>query len=336
MNKEIEIPEGYEAKIEGNKIIFEPKETKDEKIRKALLRCCDDWEKGQFGCMAKEDVPAIRAWLEKQKELPTNDEMLRTLRAEYEKGVADTIAKYEQKEQKPADDKAFEEWLDNWYQDAKDAEGRIIMTKWEFKNWSRGIRNMYEQNPVEWSEEDERVKNLIIDILDRDEHNGRLSRSDLISCVKFIKSFSPQPKQEWSEEEIVNWLKENFEVSSFDNTKIVTKFSSMHDLIKSFRERFKSLRPQPQGIYKQVIHTIFGMLKDKDFYFYKLQPSHMVSLLDDIRVKCKDAIECAPTIDEPHWKPSKTQIAALKVVARGFPADDPDAIDSLLDDLESL
>lgn len=43
-------------------------ESEDERIRTALLRCCDDWEKGQFGCMAKEDVPAIRAYLEKQKE----------------------------------------------------------------------------------------------------------------------------------------------------------------------------------------------------------------------------------------------------------------------------
>lgn len=66
--KEIEIPEGYEARIEGNKVIMVPKESEDERIRKALLRCCDDWEKGQFGCMAKEDIPAIRAYLEKQKE----------------------------------------------------------------------------------------------------------------------------------------------------------------------------------------------------------------------------------------------------------------------------
>ena len=53
------------------------------------------------------------AYLEKQKEeLPTNEEMLRTLRVEYEKGVADTIAKYEQKEQKPAN---FELKAGNWY-----------------------------------------------------------------------------------------------------------------------------------------------------------------------------------------------------------------------------
>lgn len=57
---------------------------------------------------------------------------------------------------------------------------------------------------------------------------------------------------EWSEEEIVNWLKENFYVSSFDNTKIVTKFSSMDDLIKGFHKRFKSLlsRPKPSGNWK--------------------------------------------------------------------------------------
>ena len=35
--REYQIPEGYEAKIEGNKVIFEPKESEDERIRKELL-----------------------------------------------------------------------------------------------------------------------------------------------------------------------------------------------------------------------------------------------------------------------------------------------------------
>lgn len=39
---------------------------------------------------------------------------------------------------------------------------------------------------------------------------------------------------------------------------------------------------------------------------------------------------------QPHWKPSEEQMNALKVVARGFPTDDPDAIDSLLTDLQKL
>ena len=38
MNKEIEIPEGHEARIEGNKVILERKESEDERIRKALVK----------------------------------------------------------------------------------------------------------------------------------------------------------------------------------------------------------------------------------------------------------------------------------------------------------
>ena len=37
MEKIIEIPEGYEARIDGNKIILEPKESEDERIRKELF-----------------------------------------------------------------------------------------------------------------------------------------------------------------------------------------------------------------------------------------------------------------------------------------------------------
>lgn len=69
LNKfEYTIPEGYEAEIKDGKVIVKKKESEDERIRTALLRCCDDLEKGKVGCIAKEDVPAIRAYLEKQKE----------------------------------------------------------------------------------------------------------------------------------------------------------------------------------------------------------------------------------------------------------------------------
>ena len=67
MEKTIEIPEGYKARIEGDKVILEKNESEDERIRKTLLRCCDDWDKGQYGTMAKKDVAKIRAYLEKQK-----------------------------------------------------------------------------------------------------------------------------------------------------------------------------------------------------------------------------------------------------------------------------
>lgn len=66
-------------------------EDEDERIRKALLRCCDDWEKGQFGCMNAADIPAIRAYLKKQKEpLPVPDKFsgLKSLMLQYLQSAA--------------------------------------------------------------------------------------------------------------------------------------------------------------------------------------------------------------------------------------------------------
>ena len=77
-------------------------ESEDERIRKRVVEIFEAIVMGGYSSQYDtKDVKVndILAWLEKQKEQPTNEEMLRTLRAEYEKGVADTIAKYEQKEQ---------------------------------------------------------------------------------------------------------------------------------------------------------------------------------------------------------------------------------------------
>lgn len=74
--KEIEIPEGYEAKIKGNKVIFEPKDSEDEKIRKQLI----NEVKEQINnipapdCCNSDDLKRLTileswlAYLEKQKE----------------------------------------------------------------------------------------------------------------------------------------------------------------------------------------------------------------------------------------------------------------------------
>ena len=65
MNKEIEIPEGYEARIEGNKIILELKESEDERIRKNII--C--WLKNIEGqTIPINEYNSALAWLERQKE----------------------------------------------------------------------------------------------------------------------------------------------------------------------------------------------------------------------------------------------------------------------------
>ena len=62
---EREIPEGYEARIEGNKVIFELKESEDERIRTCIRDVIkeNDWTH-IFG-VKKEDC---LAYLERQKE----------------------------------------------------------------------------------------------------------------------------------------------------------------------------------------------------------------------------------------------------------------------------
>ena len=66
--------------------------------------------------------------------------------------LQDVYSGEKQEKQKPVNDKAFEEWIDGWYNEYH-RDGYITMNEREFKNFCRGIRNMYQQNSAEWSEE---------------------------------------------------------------------------------------------------------------------------------------------------------------------------------------
>ena len=62
---EHEIPEGYEARIEGDKVIIELKETEDERIRKYIVKFVE-LEKGVN--LPPDDADKMLAYLEKQKD----------------------------------------------------------------------------------------------------------------------------------------------------------------------------------------------------------------------------------------------------------------------------
>ena len=70
MEKTIEIPEGYKARIEGNKVIIEQKESEDEKVRKTLIHivkgACDRYGIKYRGDKITEEK--LLAYLERQKE----------------------------------------------------------------------------------------------------------------------------------------------------------------------------------------------------------------------------------------------------------------------------
>ena len=137
------------------------------------------------------------------------------------------------------------------------------------------------------------------------------------------------PKQEWSEEDeetIRNAINRIEQLDHYWNRPRDEK------LIK----RLKSLRPSWQIAYRQIVHSIFKMLEGKDF---RRMPSRCVSLLNDIRVKCKDAIECAPILDEPSWKPNEEQMEALQRAIDACESEwvyQDDELRSLFTDLEKL
>lgn len=66
---EHKIPEGYEARIEGNKVIIERLKSENERIREEIINFLD--YAGDKGLMRTEDYEnefCWRRWLEKQKE----------------------------------------------------------------------------------------------------------------------------------------------------------------------------------------------------------------------------------------------------------------------------
>ena len=73
--KEIEIPEGYEVRIEDNKIIFELKESENEKIRKKILALVKEHAVNHERCQMEE-------YLEKQKSEELRDNRQITLMIE--------------------------------------------------------------------------------------------------------------------------------------------------------------------------------------------------------------------------------------------------------------
>ena len=71
MEKTIEIPEGYEARIEGNKIILEPKESDDERIIKDIITALSIGVTCDESALYPEATTTLKeaiAYLERQKE----------------------------------------------------------------------------------------------------------------------------------------------------------------------------------------------------------------------------------------------------------------------------
>ncbi len=206
--KEIEIPEGYEARIEGNKVIFKLKESEDEKIRKEIIKFIQD-----FCNPCDPDYDKWIAYLEKQKEQKPTSFNEPYNSDEYEvvtEGNATSLKRKEQKQEIISISEMVSKYRNtDEYDNNGNYKGKPVNCM--IRAYEKGIRDtlskVREQKPTEWSEEDEVIVKFYED--DYNHRIGNMPMKDVIEMrLKFkdwvinrIKYLRPQPKQEWSEED---------------------------------------------------------------------------------------------------------------------------------------
>jgi len=181
MAKEIEIPEGYEARIDGNKVIIELKETEDERIRKELY----EFIKVNS---PTEDANRFIAWLEKQKEQNDKDEgstdftiyhPLKNGKGEYE------CIPY-----------SFYGSLTSFSED-KDLIDFLRTCFYTEEDCNEWIEQQKEQKPAEWSEE-ERMK--IVELKTFIAKCNGFNKANQQKAFELIDELRPQPHWKPSEE----------------------------------------------------------------------------------------------------------------------------------------
>ena len=134
------IPKGMKAEIRDGKVIIKRKESRDERIRKAIVALIEDLQQSDKN-FADVELTDMLAWLEKQK-INTEGDFGRGYDCGYEACLNSYGAEFfeKQKEQKPR-------WeINNPY-----------TTKWTKEMIDEKFEKLVEEFNPEWSEEDKPV-----------------------------------------------------------------------------------------------------------------------------------------------------------------------------------
>lgn len=166
--------------------------SEDERIRKEIIAFLKHYHTGEGDSVIYDD--AWIAYLEKQKEqdkIPLLRKCLRLATAHISELIEENYSLKESAEWSEEDDAIHTRVLG--------VLGKAIMgvlptrPSQEDIEWFKSLPERFNLQPKqEWSKEDERLLNVIIDILDKEEHNGHLMRGDLKACIKLLKSLRPQ------------------------------------------------------------------------------------------------------------------------------------------------
>ena len=306
-------------------LIPELAESEDERIRKDLINLIV-WLKANPELCSQyynDRYDEMLAYIEKHKEHPTNEEMLRTLRAEYEKGVANTIAKYEREERKPNIELIQRSWYMEGYHDGKfEMEPMWILETDEggprYKKNERYEQSLEkEQNPIEWSEEG--IRTIFDDYVE--------GRDTYTSCINRLKSLHPQPKQEWSEEDS----------RILYNVIAYVGYAAGQRGVRNdeFKEANSWLKSLPNGF---IVNPSYN----EDMVNLLVAEVQQIAECNGVPKQYDAEITWLKSLrPQPHWKPSEEQMDALRESVsfwRGATDKSPrvNILESLYTDLKKL
>lgn len=205
---------------------------------------------------------------EKQKERPTNEEMLRTLRAEYEKGVADTIAKCEQKEQKPL---STEETELNSLAFLEQMGYTCIPPKKEHQNNSDAPKNALGGALNSPLDKDKNLDDIAQDYVEAVKDYNPEPNWDLMQtavCYGYHyreqEEHSMSAEEEWSEEDekivnnIVSVLGQYIDYKSVSGTGsgyATPRYSKEIDWLKSLHPQWRPSKEQMDSLRDTIVQT---------------------------------------------------------------------------------
>ena len=340
MNKELEIPEGYEARIEGNKVILERKESEDERIRKALVKTFEKkleigFEWTEFGIPNR----SVLDWLEKQKEqkeiklvnilkhYPKETELYSPLYGKLWLAEVDETNEIITCYKHPLEKDDVRATLEQEDTVSFFSNGTTGLPDFEVSKdcmlFLYNNEKHKEQKPVEWTPTKEQMValNWAANGIDNESPVAGDIKASLRSLYTDIQSKSIK-SAEWSEE----YEKKISELKTF--------IAQCNGFNKANRQKafnmIDALRPQPkqEQQIKEGIKVKIHCRKDRKkgmITIYDGEVGEVIYVLDAkrhpwghivVRLNngCNDGFyeDELEVLDEPHWKPSEEQMKTLK------------------------
>ena len=249
-------------------LVPELAESEDERIRKEIIKYLKLVDKGE-GDYAHPIVSGWIAYLEKQKEQKPAEQKVSRSQIHHELLQNGTITMeeylkltenlYFPRKQRQGWDEFDEDCLKRaiWY---IENPAPSVVKDTNLVLWLKSLPERFNLQPKqEWSEEDEKELDCIINILDRlgyEEFCKSSRDQDIeeerfyykeIQCLKKLKSLRPQPKQEWSKDDEDNLHRVIRVLDDNDSD-----WKELSDWLKSLRPSWKPSEEQMKALQNAV------------------------------------------------------------------------------------